>query len=606
MQLLKNIFRYGATGTALDGFRDSEIADQSTHTLNNFYISEMGTLRVAKKYAPTPLNCDLLKFKDTKYSFFIGLTSTELITFRKTDKVIVSRLAHGLAISDHTVNFNIFNDFLFLQGNNGVKVFAINSGGALGTTNFFDTIKLPFQNKQSVKVDYYKVFEIDLNSTKELRPELMATYDDNLDLEVRSDGNVYLKNLNVKIDRLYKQFKASITKDDITGIAVGQTYIVFRNYKVEEEGAYYYFGNTKVAFTGETKDSKYGSEYFTGATANGANGLLVYGILENFLGKVKDIVEFQSRLVVASDEKIYFSKSLDYNNFVPGTNTEDAFFIKPSPIDGNQPNIYKLTAGTGLYVTCEKGVVVIGYGSHLTPASSMSSVRIAGNSPTTKISTLVEDDFYYIDAVGQLRCILLNVESGVVQFTNNIAEKYTFKRGNIKSLSFGVVNEDNVLIATMSDSNHIKIYNKIEGTLFRSYTIEVDTSKPIWGYNENLIAGDKFLALTNINVAKASMVLNMPNVVMKGRGAFLNDYELKYDRIVMNILNENNAILGVTIKSRELQDKPLQNVSIVGGNYSIYNLMSTISVIHPEIEIYTNETSDVIELRGINLMLGGG
>ncbi|MGL5712771.1 MAG: hypothetical protein ACRCX2_07110, partial [Paraclostridium sp.] len=262
MQLLKNIFRYGQVGTALDGFRDSEIAEQSTHTLNNFYISEMGTLRVAKKYDPVSLGVTLIKFRDTKYGFFVGLTSTELITFRKSNKGIVARIAHGLTIPDHTVNFNIFNNFIFVQGSNGVKVFAFNNDGNLGTTNFFDTIKLPFQNKLGVKIDYYKVFSIPVLNPgytssngqqmyiNELRPELMATYDDNLELSV-SGGRVVLKNLNINVDRIYRQFKAALTKDDLTGIAEGMTILVFRNYKIADGSAYYHFGNSKVSFTGE-------------------------------------------------------------------------------------------------------------------------------------------------------------------------------------------------------------------------------------------------------------------------------------------------------------------------------------------------------------------
>lgn len=605
MQILKNIFRYGSVGSALDGFRDSEIAEQSAHTIKDFYISEMGTLRVAKKYTPQDLTVNVIKFKDTKYSFFIGITSTEIITFNKQTRVIVQRIAHGLTIPDHTFNLNIFNDFLFIQGSNGVKVFGINKDGNIGTTNFFETIKLPFQNKQTVKIDYYKVFEITLVDKKELRPELMTSFDDNLELEVK-DGHVYIKNLGIKIDRIYKQYKAALSKDDVTGIAVGQTYLVFRNYKVEDEGATYYFGNTKVTFTGSTSDSKYGSEYFTGASPNGANGNIVYGVLEDFLPKIRDIAEFQSRLVVASDEKVYFSKTLDYNNFVPGLNSEDGFFIKPSPIDGNQPNVLKITTGTGLYLTCEKGIVVIGYGSHLTPATSMSSVRIAGNSPATKVNALVEDDFYYIDAMGQLRCILLNVDGGVIQFTNNIAEKYSFSRGKIKNLSFGVVNEDNVLIATMIGNSEVKIYNRVEDNLFRNFSITFDTTYPVWGYNENMIAGDKFYTLTQNNVPKASLVLNMPQVVLKGKGAYLNDFELAYDRMVLNILNEDKAIKGVTILTRDLPPKPIQNLSIVEGNYNIYDLMSSVSIINPEIEIFTNETDKVIELRGVNLLIGGG
>ncbi|MGL5405359.1 MAG: hypothetical protein ACRDAX_00950, partial [Propionibacteriaceae bacterium] len=351
----------------------------------------------------------------------------------------------------------------------------------------------------------------------ELRPEIMASFDNNLELNV-SGGKVYIKNLGVEVKRIYKQFKTSLTKDDLTGIAEGDTFLVFRNYKVAEGDAYYHFGNSKVTFTGETEDAKYGSSYFTGSSTNGASGLLVYGILENFLGDIVDIVEFQSRLVIASSEKVYFSKSLDYNNFVPEVENDGAFFIKPATIDGNQPYITKLSSGTGLYVTCKAGIIVIGYGSHLTPTNSMNSVRIAGNSPTSKISDLVEDDFYYVDATGMLRCILLNVDSGVVQFTNNIAEKYSFKRGNIKNVSKGVVNEANVLIVTPYDAAEIRIYSKIDENLFRKYSIEFDNTYPVWGYNENIVSGTAYYDLTELNMDKAELVLNIPAVNMRGRG----------------------------------------------------------------------------------------
>lgn len=617
MQKTQNIFRYGEVGTALDGFRDSEMSDQSANTLKNFYISEMGTLRVAKRYNPISIApSEILKFRDTKYNFFVILTGSELISISKTSKSMLARISHELSV-DFTSNLNIFNDFIYVQGSNGRKVFGLNSAGALGTSNFFDTIKLPFQNKVEVKIDYYKVFKIPVLNPEytssngkpmyidELRPEVMASYDNNLELEVNGAGQVVIKNLGIAVKRIYRQFKASLTKDDLSGVVEGDTLLVFRNYKVADGQAYYHFGNSKVTFTGETSDGKYGSTYFTGASPAGAQGLVVYGILENFLGSVVDIVEFQSRLVIASGDKVYFSKTLDYNNFVPEIENDGAFFLKPSPIDGNQPVITKMTTGTGLYITCKAGVVVVGYGSHLTPSNSMNSVRIAGNSPTTKISDLVEDDFYYVDSTGMLRCILLNVESGIVQFTNNIAEKYSFKRGNIKNISKGVINESNVLIATMQDSNEIKIYSKIEDNLFRKFSLEMDNTYPFWGYNENLISGTHFYDLTELNMDKAELVLNMPAISLKGKGAYLNDFELTYSRMVLNVLNENKAIKGITILGMGVPEKPIQNLGTASGNYNIYDMMSTIPIIHPKIEVHTNGTGDTIELRGIDLILGG-
>ena len=65
----KNIFNYGEVGTRLNGIRESEIYLQSAREIENFYITESGTLKVGKEYAVEVLDLteDILRVINIKY-----------------------------------------------------------------------------------------------------------------------------------------------------------------------------------------------------------------------------------------------------------------------------------------------------------------------------------------------------------------------------------------------------------------------------------------------------------------------------------------------------------------------------------------------------------
>ena len=602
-QSYQAIFDKGVVGNSLDGFRNSEIATQSAKELLNFYISEMGTLRVAKQYEELPLIPQaksgeyVVSRVNTKYNFFIIFTQSRIISINKTTltKIQEINVSGGSNVLNETCNINVFNNFIFVKDiNKNVYVFAFEENGNLGTTNFFDTIKLPFQNKQDVGIDIYKCFTYG----SEIRPELMTTYVKDAELKTDDSGVIYLKNSGIKIDRVYVQYKSLISKDQITGAKEGLTFAVMKSYQEPEGDLKYHLDNSPIDFGGKTDDNKYGGFYFTTATAS-KSGKLIFGILENFLKdktKIMDMVEFQSRLAIATEDKLYCSKILDYNDFVPALTEDAGFFIKPSIIDNNQPNIMKLVAGNGLYIVCSEGIMVAAYNSVLSALSS-SNIKIAGDSQPTYLTALIEDTFYYVDKNGFLRAIVPNFTTGIIRFANIIVEKYDYTRDNIKHIYKGNINEDNVLIVVPKDRDVIKVYTALPDNLFRYFNIEFKKDFPVFGYSDDLISGQSYYRLTQKNMTEAKLILNMPFIQTREQGIYLNDFKATYRRLVLNIYAPTREdIEGVSINKEPIQKLGTDSY----GNFNIYDFMKTISIIDTTIDIKTNQTEETIEVRGIN------
>ena len=328
-------------------------------------------------------------------------------------------------------------------------------------------------------------------------------------------------------------------------------------------------------------------------------GYIVFGILENFLKdktKIMDMVEFQSRLAIATEDKLYCSKVLDYNDFVPDMTDDAGFFVKPAIIDNNQPNIMKLVAGNGLYIVCSEGIMVAAYNSVLSALSS-SNIKIAGDTQPTYLTALIEDTFYYVDKNGSLRAIVPNFNTGIIRFANIIVEKYDYTRNNIKYIYKGNINEDNVLIVVPKDRDILKVYTALPDNLFRYFNIEFKKDFPVFGYSDDLISGQNYYRLTQKNMSDAKIILNMPFIQTKEQGIYLNDFKATYRRLVLNVYAPTrNDIKGITINKQPIQNLGTENY----GNFNIYDFMKTISIIDTTIDIKTNQTEETIEVRGIN------
>lgn len=599
----QSMFNYGETGDSLNGFRNSEISAQSAKYIFNFYISEMGTLRLAKQYEkhdiiPSLRSGEYIIYRlNTKYDFFIVFTQSRIITVNKNTLARINEInvSGTNNVLDETSNINIFNERIFIKDKNkNCYIFAFNSEGKLATSNFLDTIKLPFQQKQDVSIDVYQCFTIE----NKIRPELMTSYPKDIEIRIDSNGDIFLKNSGLKIDRIYEQYKSLISVDQISGATNGMVFAVFKNFQETKSTLGYYLNNTQIQFEGRTKDDKYGSYYYTKASPKSIDGKLIYGTLENFIAdkkQIMDIVEFQSRLVIATTEKMYFSKILDYDNFVPSLDSESGFYIKPSIIDGNQPNIKKLIPGNGLYVVCSEGIIVAGYGSSLNGVN-MANVKIAGNSKPSNLVSLIEDIFYYVDNNGLLRAIVPDFNSGIIKFANVIVEKYDYSKNDIKFISNGTINEDNSLIVTPKSTETMRIYNTIPDGLFRRFSVNFNNTYPIFGYNNDIISGVSYYRLTNKNMENAYFVLNVP-YIDNSKGIYLNDFMSTYRRLILNVYSQRkSSIKGIKVNNELIQKLGDESK----GDYSIYDNLRTIPIIDVRVDISTIGDENTIEVRGIN------
>ena len=220
LQTYQAIFNYGEVGESLEGLRDSQIAQQSAKELKDFYITEMGTLRVAKDYDDTNILTDngnpIIARRNTKYDFFLVFTNYWIHSINKdTLDVIATIGTDGRRINEFS-NISIFNNFFFIKyEDKTIDVYAFKENGTLGKTNFFNTLKKPFSVKIDVSMDVYKIFK---QTDGTLRPELLATYPEKVKLESSSDDKIKLRDTSVVLDRVYIQYKSLVSKDQIDGL----------------------------------------------------------------------------------------------------------------------------------------------------------------------------------------------------------------------------------------------------------------------------------------------------------------------------------------------------------------------------------------------------
>lgn len=620
-QTYQSLFTYGETENALDGFRDSEISKQSANKISNFYISEMGTLQVAKKYKEIPIagasGQVIYCVKPTKHNFYIVVTATKIFTVNKTTQQALYEIninSDGSNAIDEYSNINTIQDMIFVRTKQKVpKIFAYGSNGQIAEIDFFSQTKLPYKIKKEVYVDLYRIYR----QGEILLPVLLNTYTGNLDLEINANGRIFLSGLGIEISRIYNTYRTSVTIDNMTGATEGMYFMILRTYNKSDfsQRLAYHIDDVMIDFQGATPDAKFGGQYYTKIIRKEGNGVLngnlTYGLKEDFLldkTKIVDICEFQSRLVLATEDKLYFSKTLDLKDFSTGTMNEDGFFIRPSAIEGNQSYILKLVSGNGVYIVGSEGIAVVSYGQSINWANQ--SIRVASTSNPLPICTLIDDIFYYIDTNGILKAIIPSFENGFVQFANTIVDKYMIKKFQYSFLTKANINNRNVLVVTMrTDSQEFKVYEYTGTGVFRRTTIEFPNYRIIHGLEDNLICGNMFYKATRHNMPHSQLILNLPFIQTYNGGVYLNDFQQEYNQIVLNVLNmDNKYVRGITIN-----DSPIQNIAYKIGNYNIFRFTGAMSIMNYKIDMYCNNFEDnqlsaiigdeTVEIRGINCFL---
>ena len=180
-----NFFRYGEVGNRLNGIRESEIYEYSANKITNWYITEAGNLKAAKKYRGIGLvNDEILEVIDTRYHFFIIVTIRELVSFNKTTKTPISRLVHGLGLNKDS-NISVFENQIFTSVENTAtggywnNVYSFDKNGLLGISNYLDTILTPLKDREKMiekKMIARNLFEINHSLLRQFGPEGWTLY----------------------------------------------------------------------------------------------------------------------------------------------------------------------------------------------------------------------------------------------------------------------------------------------------------------------------------------------------------------------------------------------------------------------------------------------
>ena len=605
-----NFFVYGEIGNRLNGIRESPVYQQSANSILNWYITESGNLKVAKQYRGIGLvNDEILEVIDTRYHFFVVVTTRELVSFDKINKTPISRLVHGIALNKDS-NISVFENQIFTSIENSDtysnKVFAFNQSGTLGISNYLDTILTPIKDLKKTTVDIYRIYEKE--GTKVL--EKLAVKED-FEIQTNAGREIFLKDTGVRIQRLYCQYKTVVSYSDLdpagpgNNLVVGSTIAVMHNYRGSEITKSYIVGNKKVNLNPAAYDGKYGSYYIESIVPpNTPYGTIVSGSLEHgevidLNGDIVDVSVIQNRLALIKNDVIYFSKTFDYNNFRNGTKDDDGFYIKPSPIRNQQTKLLKMSAGNILYIASIKGVYAIGLDTTLTPANSVGITRIVSDTPASREAEILGNDLYYLSEDDFLYCIQLYYDGGQTQTKNSIVEKYDITK-RIKNISVGQIENKNVIIAT-TDENLILVYSSIDLNVFRKFSLEFEGNTKVFGHNKDLICFKSYFEITDNNYKKAKIILNPPAMDNKKGGSYLNDYESKVERTVVSVLNQDR----LAIKTFLIEGVKLNNLGKTQKDYfSVYRHDGKLGLVDGfEIEIITNENNKILEIRGIDMLV---
>ena len=103
------------------------------------------------------------------------------------------------------------------------------------------------------------------------------------------------------------------------------------------------------------------------------------------------------------------------------------------------------------------------------------------------------------------------------------------------------------------------------------------------------------------NFKNTEIVLNPPAFSTQKSGSYLNDYQSRIERVVLNVLNQDRE----AIKSVKINENALNNLGNTTEDYfSLYKYDGKITLIEGfSIKIETNENNNILEIRGIDALV---
>lgn len=593
---IQNTFFYGSIGERLNANRKSEIYTNSAKEIRNMIITDLGTLKVAKKFESKEINIvgTVLKVLDTSDNSYILLTDVYIYLIKKDDDSVVKKVNHSYGSNgDITL---LGKEYVILYDKTGNQNFTTFGIKDLNYYPDFETnVDLPVKDKKKLQLDIWRVSNDPTNSQKK-RIVKMATAEDPL-IKIQ-DNKIYLHNSNIQIKRIYIDYNSVVDIDYFDNPQDGDLYGILRIYYKAEKGNSYIVNNTNVSIGSLTDDTKYKGKYFSQINGDNSEGLFTFGKLLD-IKKPTNISFYQDRTIFYKDGYMYFSKIRDYFNFRNGVNSDDPFYCQLNPINNSIGTLLGMIASNGLYVLTTAGIYLIGYGNYLLTPSSIG----AGILPITDMGVsnnydVLNNTIYFMNTNGVLKALTLDTASNQLNYTPHTVDKYSIKNNFIDITRVSIDDKDYIM-ARSKDNNTMYLIELVSGQegIFRKIELDFEfTSKP-FGLSDRFIIGNKVYKSGNQNYRQAKIIINPPP--LNGNN-ILMDNSSSINSVSVKMLNEDlNSIEGIKISGNNILNLPSQY-----DMYSIYRIKTKFYVRTGfEIDIFTKENEGNVELQAVQMDL---
>ncbi len=600
MYSLQNMWAYGEVGNRLCGIRDSTIYGSSAKSITNMLVTDIGSLKIARKYNKKIMfnNSDVINSVSTSKGFYIVLTKTELVCIDYETNSVITKQAHGMKSN---VDISVVgSDRIGLSDNvNKIKLFDIKDKPTCISldTETLKKMNFPVKEKKIVQLDLWKITAHPTEAGK-FRIIQMSNFTN--PLIKTAGGSIFLYNSKIKISRIYSSYNAVVDIEYFTGPSDGMIIGIMRTFEETKNGNTYIVDNTKVSIGALTDDPKYKGSYFTSVTGDG-EGVMTFGKLVDEVQYANKLSFYQDRMIINKNGFFYVSKINQISDFRNGVEVDEAFFFQLNPISGKSGELLGMESFTGLFIITTAGVYILGGGNfQITSQNFGSAIVVASDETVTNEYTVKDNSLFFINKKGVLKVVLMDRSSQQLAYNTYTVDRYSTKN-LFNSISKLEIDDATYVCAADKTGNFIYLIDFVGNEfIFRKTKLELKIEKnKIICIDDIIIGGDSLYIPTEINYPNAEIILN--NFFLSGNPNS-QSYNAMYslDKLSrcrntrVKIMNENaNSVRGVKIN-----EKKLDNYKVVEEN--LYLLRTDTNLEDGiKIEILTNENNGIIELQGV-------
>lgn len=598
---LQNTWTYGISGDRLLGIRNSEIYAQTARNLENFLVSDIGSLKVARMFEKSniAIQGEMLDVIETVFDYYLVLTSSHLHMVNKNTKSIIGTAVHSYGSTARVAVLSNNKIILFNNGTEWMRTYNLTASDIQVDNQFLD-VDLPIKDMEKTVVDMWKISANPVTGTG--IPDKIATVmlngQEDFKLKVEADGVMKLFNSETVINRFYTSYRANVDASSFANAQVGEVYAILRlNHKPSTElNTSWIIDNTKVQQGSLTHDPSYGGHYFTVFTGGACEGVLTFGNMID-MRKPDCVAYYQNRVFVHSGEYIYASKINELKNFRNGTASDDAFFFSPSPISNKSGKILDMISDYGLFIVSTAGIYSLGYnGSQLTPATFGGGMIIASDEDVRGKAKLLNGILYFYNDNTILKALMVDRNSMVLQFNTVTVDKFTSKI-LFRDMAVVTIEDRDYICCRSIDNQHLYMIEYVGDGLFRKTKL-VQTTNPdasFIGVKSNIFNGVDVYKYGDRNYVSAKMEINPP--LMGKNDMYIYDNKSIVRDVVVKMLNEDNdGIEGVKILGHPITNLPPERPDL----YHNYRLRHDQPVkLGFGVEVVTKGNEKIVEILGI-------